>query len=240
MAKFDEYYINLQNSDEKGMLDLEAIKEYLIKAEKAICKIIIDEKVSYGSGFFCKIPYTKNNNVLLPVLLTCNHVLSSDSLKSQSIEIILEGKSKIIPLKQRKKLTNENMDFTCIEIKEEDNIHSFYNLDENVLDKNFSNEWYIEHAQKVLIFGINKNDKQVGFSNGVIKNNIKCCFTYNCNTYPGCSGGCIVNQYSNGVIGIHRGELPKEKEKPNIAVYIAEVIKYIKNNNQSLLSNVNH
>ena len=239
MATFDGYEIKLESADEKGMLNANAIMKFLSKATKAVCEINIP-KGGFGSGFFCKIPYTENNNVLLPVLITNNHVLSSDLLDLESIEIILEGESKTIPLTQRKKWTNKDMDFTFIEIKEEeDNIHSFYNLDEDVLDEDFSNEGYIN--QNVIIFAINKNDKQVGFSNGIIKKNIDCFFAYNCNTLPGCSGGCIVNQFNNGVIGIHRGEIKTGNKKVvNQGIYIKDVIKYIKNSNQISLPIVNN
>ena len=44
------------------------------EAKKAIC--IIHLSKGFGSGFLCKIPYTENNNILLPVLITNNHVLS--------------------------------------------------------------------------------------------------------------------------------------------------------------------
>ena len=239
MATIDGYDIKPEKADEKGMLNANAIAKFSIKATKTVCKINIPGG-GFGSGFFCKIPYTENNNVLMPVLITNNHVLSSDSLNFEWIEIILEGESKIIPLKQRKKWTNKDMDFTFIEIKEEDNIHSFYNLDEDVLDEDFSNEGYIN--QNVIIFAINKNDKQVGLSNGLIKKNIDCFFEYNCNTFPGCSGGCIVNQFSNGVIGIHIGEIKKgdKNDVSNLGIYIRDVIKYIKNSNPISLPIVNH
>ena len=53
----NEYEISLESSDEKGTLDDEAMQQYLNKAKYATCQIIF--KKSYGSGFFCKIPYTK-------------------------------------------------------------------------------------------------------------------------------------------------------------------------------------
>ena len=106
MAKFDEYEIKLESADEKGMLDLESIKQFLIKAQTAICKIIInEEKNSYGTGFFCKIPYTENNNNLLPVLITNNHVLAKNIIESEdNIKIKIEEQIKSISLKiERKK-----------------------------------------------------------------------------------------------------------------------------------------
>ena len=66
--------IKPQNADEKGMIDGKSMKNFLEKAQSSICKINLTK--GFGSGFFCKIPYTEDNNHLIPVLITCNHVLS--------------------------------------------------------------------------------------------------------------------------------------------------------------------
>ena len=236
MSKFEGYNIKLEKADEKGMINGYAIMDYLKKAIKSVCEICLSN--GFGSGFFCKIPYTQNNNLLLPVLLTNNHVLSKDDLE-KDIKIKIDGETKILSLKGRKKWTNKEMDFTCIEIKEEeDNIHTFFNLDDKVLDKNYSNDCYLD--QKVFIFAININDnKQIGFSNGVIKKNKDPFFAYNCNTYPGCSGGCIVNQFNNNVIGIHRGEIQTGNEKAiNAGIYINNVINIIKQSKENISQKV--
>ena len=231
--------IKLEESDEKGMLNANALKNYLSKAIKAICEINLSD--GFGSGFFCKIPYSENNNLLLPVLITNNHVLPRDLINSKNeIKIIINGETKTIFLKQRKIWTDEKMDYTCIEIKEkEDNINSFYYLDDNVLEKNCFNEFYLN--KNVIIFGINKEDKQVGFSNGLIKKYKDCFFAYNCNTYPGCSGGCIVNQANNCVIGIHRGEIETtNKSIINQGIFISNVINNIKESKENLFIKVNY
>ena len=136
---------------------------------------------------------------------------------------------KIIPLKQRKKWTDEELDFTCIEIKKkEDNIDNFFYLDDNVLDNNCPNNCYLN--KKVLIFGINRNDKQIGFSNGLIENCQSPNFAHTCNTFPGCSGGCIVNLANNCAIGIHKGEC--KNSDLNVGIFIKEISKYIKSNRE--------
>ena len=232
MEDFDINDIKLEKSDEKGMIDLQSIKEYITKAEKAICKIILSN--GYGSGFFCRIPYTENNNLLLPVLITNNHVLSRNIIESENnIELLIEDEIKNIPLnKPRKKWTNEKMDFTVIEILESDNIDDFYYLDDNILKKKYSNNIYLN--KKVLIFAINTNQK-IGFSNGKIKKVLgDYSFAYTCNTYKGCSGGCIINENNNCVIGIHRGELKKVNDKAiNASIFIWNVINFIKGSKAS-------
>ena len=166
MAKFGNYDIKLEKADEKGMLDLKSIKQYLTKAEKALCKIKLYN--GYGSGFFCMIPYTENLNNLLPVLITCNHVLSKNIIESEdNIEIMINDEKKSLSLKkQRRKWTDEEKDFTVIEILNSDDIDEFFYLDDNVFKKNYSNNVYLDN--KVIIYGINQNQK-AGFSNGKIK-----------------------------------------------------------------------
>jgi len=239
MEKFGGFNIKLEASDDKGMLDAYSTMEYLQKAVKAVCEITLSE--GFGSGFFCKIPYTENDNLLLPVLITNNHVLSKELLNSKNdIEIIINGETKILSLKQRKIWNDKDMDFTCIEIKEkEDNIHTFFNLDDNVLDINSDNDCYLN--KNVLVYGINKIGKKVSFSNGIIKKNENCFFAYTCNTFPGCSGGCIVNQSNNLVIGIHRGEIDiKNKKTLNLGIYIRSLIQKIKSNEKNLSLNVSY
>ncbi len=228
--------IKLQNSDEKGMVDGDALIYFLQKAKKSICEISLTK--GFGSGFFCKIPYTEDNNQLIPALITCNHVISKDLIKTNSINIILNGQTKTLSLSQRKIWTDKKIDFTCIEIKEkEDNIYSFFKLDDNV----FTNELYLN--QNVLIYGINNNKigSKLVFSNGIIKNSKDYNFAYTCNTCPGCSGGCIVNQYDNCVIGIHKGKIEGtgNKNVVNAGIFIRDVLKYIKENKNAFLSNVN-
>ena len=235
MSKFEGYNIKLEKSDEKGMINGLSIVNFVQKAANAVCEICLSN--GFGSGFFCKIPYTQNNNLLLPVLLTNNHVLSEDALEND-IKIKINGKTKFISLKGRKKWTNKEMDFTCIEIKEEeDNIHTFFNLDDKVLDKNSSNDCYLN--QKVFIFAINQNDKEIGFSNGVIKKNQDAFFAHTCNSFPGCSGGCIVNQFNNNVIGIHIGEIVTGNKKAvNEGIYINNVINRIKQSKENVSQKV--
>lgn len=87
-----------------------------------MCKIIKDEK-HFGTGFLCIIPFPDKLNQL-PVLITCNHVLSKEDIKNGK-EITLNfadiSTKKLIIDKSRKVYTNDKkFDLTIIEIKEDD------------------------------------------------------------------------------------------------------------------------
>jgi len=230
MEGFDKLNIKLKSSDEKGMLDANTIIEFLQKAKKAICEVKLSN--GFNSGFFCKMPFKKNNSLLLPVLITENYNLSKDF-----IEIIINGETKILSLKQRKIWHDEEIGFTCIEIKEkEDNIHTFFNLDYNVLNNNYDNDCYLN--ENVIIYGIKKIGKKVGFSIGNIKEIRNYFFYYTCNAYPSYSGGCIVNQSNNRVIGFHKGGIESEnKEQLNLGIFIRSIIKKVE---EILIKSVNY
>ena len=52
MSNFQEFDIKLEKADEKGMLNVKVIKEFMTKAEKAVCDISLSN--GFGSGFFPK------------------------------------------------------------------------------------------------------------------------------------------------------------------------------------------
>ena len=130
-------------------VSFENTEKILSQMKNCICKIhkYNGEK---GTGFFCKIPYP-NQSELLTVLITNNHVLNENDLKNNNIieytlkddrdirEIILDNNN-------RKIYTSEELDITFIEIKQnEDNINEFLEIDEEIINKN---EEYIEITYK--------------------------------------------------------------------------------------------
>ena len=219
------------------MNDVNLMMKYFSKALNTICKIILGE--GFSSGFFCKIPLTEDNNLLLPVLITCYHALPLDVQYKNEIKLILNGENKTIILRNRKKWTNFFMDYTVIEIKEnEDNIHNFLILDDTNFKNNCSNKNDLK--QEVIIFGI-KNDNQLAFSNGIIKKCYDYYFSYTSTTYKGCSGGCIINQDNGNVIGFHKGGTKKgNNDGLKTGIFLIDVIKDIKGIKNRLLSNVNY
>ena len=104
-------------------ISLESTENIINQMKNNICKIIIRENIN-GTGFFCKIPIL-DNNILLPVLITNNHLITKEILETEKIIKILlnnDEEKKVIRIENRIKYTNEEYDITIIEIKEEDKI----------------------------------------------------------------------------------------------------------------------
>ena len=134
----------------------------------------------------------------MTLLITNNHVYpKSSEITDTFIDITINGNFNRIYLEGRGKWTNSDMDFTCIEIKKEDNIKTTFSLDDNIIKSNYSNKDYLNKS--VTVYGLNITDNyKLYYSYGYIKESDNYLFTHTCNTYPGCSGGCIVIQNING------------------------------------------
>ena len=210
-----------------GISNVIHLEDLLSKAKYAISRILLENN-GYGSGFFCKIREPKDKYRILEVLFTCNHVLKKDNLINKK-QIILEinKKNKIIDLHKRRIWCNEDisLDYTCIEILKNDGIQYFLNIDENILEYNYSIERYVNTG--IYVFGIMKN-LELGFDIGYIEKVEKSFLAHNCNTQSGYSGGAIINKNNNCVIAIHKGKNENESIKYNLGVFIESIINDIK------------
>jgi len=192
-----------------GLEQLDIIKQ---KMEKSICKIKCP-KGGFGTGFFCKIPFPNELN-LLPLIITNYHVLDETDLKiGNSFIFSLKNDELIFKIlfdNKRKTYTNKQYDITMIELKQSDELkgYSFLDIDDNVfMDK--PNNYY----QKKTIYLIHyPNGQKVEFSSGVIKNIFMDNYTIShfCTTKTGSSGGPLINILNHKVIGLHKGSI-KEK-----------------------------
>ena len=52
MSKFSGFKVNLEKVDDKGMININALLNYIPKAKKAVCEIILSN--GFGSSFFVK------------------------------------------------------------------------------------------------------------------------------------------------------------------------------------------
>ena len=106
-----------------NVISYECTKKIINQMETSICKINIEQK--QGTGFFCKIPFPDEKN-MLPVFITNNHVINKDLLFKENVKIEFdieeENEPRKMNLSKRLKYTNEEYDTTIIEIKEKDNI----------------------------------------------------------------------------------------------------------------------
>ena len=121
----DTNYINEDKIEGHGNpITLKQLKDIIEKGENGIVKIkYIEVK---GTGFFFKqnIPSIKYNNKYF--LMTNNHVLNQDFFNDNThLEIEHKNNKKIIPLNNRIKYTNEELDFTIIEILPTDDFFYF-------------------------------------------------------------------------------------------------------------------
>jgi len=107
--------------------------------DKCICKLEINKKSSiiYGTGFFCNIPSKE-----MKVLITNNHCIDSNVLNEKGlIKYFINNagieQEKYINLSiERFIYTEEKNDFTIIEIKDEDCIDYFIEIEENGIEEN--------------------------------------------------------------------------------------------------------
>ena len=165
---------------------------------KCICKIKTPGKS--GTGFFCKISYEKNNII---ALLTNYHVLNEkyyNNNKELRLLINDEKEAKILDLtKKRRTYFNENYDVTIIELKIEDDINNYLELDDNIF-KTESKAFYEDKSIYLLQYP--RNNIMVSY--GVLTKINNYDILHKCSTEKGSSGSPILNINTNKVIGIHK------------------------------------
>ena len=204
----------------------------------SVCKIIKGDK-SFGTGFLCKIPFESDLN-LLPVLITCNHVLSNEDLEDgKQIKLIFDDKNiKTLFIDKSRKIYKSNADdydITMIEIKNNDGFNPYNMLEidydikkeENLNDKYQNESIYMIHYPKgqnasLSIGAIQRIDSR----NFIIE--------HLCSTDYGSSGAPILDLNTYKVIGIHKGKA--KNDNFNCGVIVRKPIKAFYNEVYSSLS----
>ena len=102
-------------------------EEFLLKkSNAATCKIISQSENGtplHGTGFFC-------NTSLGKFLFTNNHVLNKNSInEGEIIKCRYKDELKKFEIKNRQCFTDEDLDYTCIEILDEDKIEDFFEIE---------------------------------------------------------------------------------------------------------------
>ena len=120
-------------------LRIETIEYVNEKTKKCLCTIN-DNNRGIGKGFFCKIPFPIEQN-LLPVLIINNTIINEKDIKNKYKKIQLtinkddnKENKEIIMNDLRKTFTNDKYKITMIEIKKEDGIDfdSFLEMDDQI------------------------------------------------------------------------------------------------------------
>ena len=139
--------------------------------ERNICKILIGNE--QGTGFFCKIPFPDLNN-MLPVFITTNSIINNEILYEDNVIIEInieeENKTRKLNLYNRMKYTNEEYDITIIEIKNEDEINNFLELDDDIINDIFNNVNNNKNYIDETIYIIQYPKGELSVSYGVLDN----------------------------------------------------------------------
>ena len=208
----------------------EKTKKILNQMENSICQIKINNN-NNGTGTFCKIPFPDKDN-LLPVLITNNHLINEELLINENalINLGIKGIFKNINLKDRIKYTNELYDITIIELKANDEITHYLEIDDNII-KGGDMEGYINEN----IYVIQYPEGELSVSFGILHSREKqegYFFKHLCSTKDGSSGSPVLSLRSNKIIGIHKGGEQGYNSKFNLGLFLNFAIEdFIKNYN---------
>ena len=241
ISKIEHILNNKSNLEREGILfnNTKPITkneiDHLYKHENSMCKIrmetiINNETVNgVGTGFFClindnDIPFTK-------ALFTNNHVLNKKSIEVGKT-IVFEFLNNTIELEiseKRRCFTNEKLDYTCIEIFEDDKFTDSVNFFK--IEPNMYKDKVLLRNEEIYILQY-PNGGELSFASGKIlevKNNF---LLHSASTCKGSSGAPIIRRYKNNfILGIHYGGLKANDEYfyYNQAISIDTIIKDIKN-----------
>ena len=178
-------------------IEIKNLKRYL-KKEDAVCKLITGS----GTGFFCKFIV---NGRTMKGLFTNNHVLKEDLIKENSI-IELKHNDEIKEIKitlNRFKCTNEELDYTCIQIFDNEEYNNFFEIDDNINCQNLN----IQYVNKLGVIYQFPNNQDIscgeGFIEGIKKVNDNNIIIHKITTDFGSSGSPIFLSDNLKVIGIH-------------------------------------
>ena len=208
------------NPQQNKPIEFRNMIRYLEKKD-AVCKLI----GGHGTGFFCKF---KVNGIPMKALFTNNHVLDEDLIKENSI-IQLSHNDKIKEIKityDRFKCTNNDLDYTCIEIFDNEDYNNFFEIDDNINCQN-PNVQYGNKLGVVYQFPDNQDIScGEGFIEGIKKVNDNNIIIHKIITDIGASGSPIVLSDNLKVIGIH---CRRKNNGRNEGIYFKNILYDIEN-----------
>ena len=185
--------------------------------ENCICLINGNLK---GTGFFCKIEF---EGKLTPVLITNYHVVNDDFM-NQNTKLTFYVKDDVkdvlhsINIDKDSKIYSsirDKYDIMIIRLKEGE-VNNYLEIDENIFDNSVDD---YKNESIYILHHPNAEEAKVSFGKGIEEVNdydIK----HLCHTESGSSGGPILSQMTNKVIGIHKGSIGKGKCDYNIGTFL--------------------
>ena len=207
-------------------VSIEEIEELETYCGPALCKIKQNGKSSSDTGFFCELD--DEDIDFKKALFTNNHILDETKLeinKEIEFEHLNEFKNfelkKIKITENRRTFTNKNLDYTCIEILDSDNINNFFKIDKIFFkNKNTLVEEEDKEIEEVFILQYEENGK-LSHSNGRITDIENGLIKYSTSTSVFSSGSPLIKRYNiSYILGIHIGE-EKNKSIENGFKYFA-------------------
>jgi len=181
-------------------VSISGTKTILNQMINCICKIKL--KGVNGTGFFCAIHLENINQIYC--LITNNHVLNEDYYRNNTeINLLLNDEEKVVVLnleKKRKTFFHEKYDIALIEVKKDDGINNFLELDENIF-KEKESAIYEDKSIYLLQY---PGGEAAAVSYGLIKAFDNFNIMHSCSTEKGSSGSPILNLQNNKVIGVHK------------------------------------
>ena len=230
-SKKEKYINNISPNP----VSFKGTKNILNQMNNCICRIYNNGN---GTGFFTKIPF---KNKLLPVLITNNHIINENDIKNNvtiTFDLNNDKKLRTIELNNdRLRYTNEKLDVTIIEIKEnKDKLNNeCLELDDNIIDyfesnqnknPNYLNSKYSNESIYIINY---PKDKDIVVSYGKSPELYESEIKHYCSTEPGSSGSPILLINNQKLIGIHHRSSDYEFNNGTLLIY--SIIEFQKINN---------
>ena len=220
-------------NNENYSLSIEATEKILFQMKNCVCKIYLDDNNASNTytGFFCKIPYNSNS---MPVLITTNQILNQkETQKNKNIKLSINDEKKFININLDEKrqifIDNNKLKVAIIEIKPNDNIKDYLEIDDSIIN-NKENNLYKKRFAYILHYPVAKNVQVTyGSTYELIGNNI---FHY-INLENLSCGSPILLLDNFKVIGINKSE---NYFSFNLATFIQYPIEKFNNNNTEELN----
>ena len=207
-----------------------------------IC-LINDINENKATGFFCKIPYPDDFN-LLPTLISNSEILNKNNTQlNKTIKLNIYDEKDIkreyylLIDSSRKVFIDESLGITIMEIKKEDKIDKIFDIDENINKENYI-EIYKRRPQIYTLYF--SNDKNAFYSNGYLNQIVDNKIQYYCKAVytPGVP---IISLPNYKIIGVHTRTIKSQNNRNyNEGIFIKFLIEKfktkfpIKNNNNFL------